>query len=95
MIHIVKCFCANNHLLAASLWEEPNTTPEKAKRYMKLIMENSIALGIVQPGCKVCGSKIFHYEDERTNFTKFKDADAEVRRINRQNIIERQLVNRN
>lgn len=94
-IHIVKCFCGNNHLLAATLWQEPNSTPDAAKRHMKFVMDQTVAMGVVQPGCKLCGNVDFHYEDEATNFFSFREADAEIHKMVRQSAIEQQLVNRN
>jgi hypothetical protein len=86
MVRIVQCLCPSRHCIMAIAYlpgitstpdvsdEDITLTEANAADHLRLMVEDAVGAGWLDPWCGICRSRDFHYEDGRTAFQTLAEA---------------------
>jgi hypothetical protein len=88
MVRIAQCLCEHRHAILAFAYEEGFTevmtdglfekgtviTQENAEQVLKAAIRHVLNKKLMDPWCRICKSRVWHYEDAKSIFKTMEEA---------------------
>jgi hypothetical protein len=91
MIHIIQCLCPARHCIVGLAYDSTEFFLDDVMAAFKRRVATAIQIGMINPWCGICLSRVWHYEDSATKYATLEDAAQHLARLQESNALARRL----